>query len=100
VTAIPIGMSLGARRAGSYVDDGAQSGQLSGFFEEGADVDRHPWVRQARIDSLRSHNPITPRSLRVVRSTPVLLVKLARRLASVRIGARSSSRPATRSRRR
>ncbi len=44
-----------------------------------------------RCDSWSSHRPVTLRRYRMVASTPPSLVKLASRLASVRIGARVST---------
>ena len=89
---IRAGMSPGGRNAGSF---GSTVGPPAGRFAAPASRRSRsagsPASAHVRMDSWRSHSPITLRRKRTLPSTPRSFVKFAARLASVTTGPSSST---------
>ena len=81
------GMSPGGRNVGSFGSMvGPPAARAAAPARRASRSDGSPASAQVRSDSWRSHRPMTLRRNRTRPSTPRSLVKLARRLSSVRIG--------------
>ena len=82
-------------RSGSTI--GPAAGRSAAAASQVIEVRRFARVAHVRMDSWRSHRPMTLRRKRTLPSTPRSLVKFAARLASVRTGRRARRRPGPRS---